>query len=218
MTSPPLEFRRHHRQRQRLQRGFRRARWSGASPAEASGPSAVSTNVGRLDPCLHQCRRCGWRYRAAAAARRSRPPASSAKPLRRRRPPQPLAEIRHAPRRTRRAHPARRRSRARPTISHSLGRLSLTALLVPGLGRGDQRPGDFLQVAVGVEKALRQPLDQRRRRLVGAEMPRELVRRHARRSPDAAQDRRAPPAPARRRLPDRSCRSPSAGPAHACAD
>ena len=105
-------------------------------------------------------------------------------------------------------------ARSAATI-HSLGRLILALLRRPGFRRGDQRLGDLLQVAVGVEEAsasaARPAPAAARRRRNGA----RAWSRHASRSPDGAPDRRAPRGPARRRVSDRPCRTPSAGPARA---
>ena len=136
-----------------------------------------------------------WRYRAAAQARRSRPPRVG-EALRRGRPPERLArcvqrlQMRAAARALRRSRAGRDQPFARP--------LELRGAR-PGLRRLDQRLGDCLRSPSRVEEALRQPLDQRRRRLVGDEMARELARDMRARSPDGARDRpaRRGPAPTR---------------------
>ena len=93
--------------------------------------------------------------------------------------------------------------------------LDLGLLRRPGLRRGDQRLRHLLEVAVGVEKALRQPLDQRRRRLVGDEMARELGRDvlRGRRMAREVGEHRAALLDAG--VGDRSCRAPSAARARA---
>ena len=199
MASPPLEFRRHQQQRERLLPAFgardRLPRLGRRQRPERRLDEAPA------DRCASatRSRECGWRCRAAAPGRRARPPA------RRRSPSAPAAataarrdsamRLQHAA-----ARPAQRRSRASAAISHSLGRLSLPRSRVPGLRRVDQRLRDLLQVAVGVEETLRQPLDQRRRRLVGDEVARELARdvRGGRRMAREIGEHRA--GPARRRL------------------
>jgi len=54
--------------------------------------------------------------------------------------------------------------------------LDFRLLRGPGLGSGDQHLRDFFEVAVSIEEALRQPMDQRRWRVVGNEVARELCR------------------------------------------
>jgi len=64
--------------------------------------------------------------------------------------------------------PARDQPFARP--------LELRPLLIPSLRRFDQRPGDFFQVALGLEETLRQTLDQRGRWLIRRGEPRRRDR------------------------------------------
>ena len=120
------------------------------------------------------------------------------KAFRRRRAPQRARRDRPAP-------PARRRGSgatpiARQADDQPLARtLELVRGVDPGLRRLDQRLGQLLEIAVGVEEALRSaarpaPAADRRRRN-GA----RACARHARRSPDGAPGRRARRDPARRR-------------------
>ena len=90
--------------------------------------------------------------------------------LGRRRPPQRLAEQVCDPRRCGAiSAPLMPVARSTATI-HSPGRLILACSGAQDSGAVDQRLGDLLEVAVGIEEALGQPLHQRRRRIVGDEM------------------------------------------------
>ena len=154
--------------------GFRRARWRGAFPPRRAGRAPSSSNaVGSRRPPTRCAKVLAMSSRCARPS--SQAALSSEKPF--------GAGGRHSGSPSsampaddacgcRRGTPVARR---RATI-HSPGRLSLSRGDAQASGAVDQRLRDFLQVAVGVEEALGQPLDQRRRRIVGNEMARELGR------------------------------------------
>ena len=189
----------------RLRRRERRRAPSRASPPDrAARPSRCAI---------------GWRCRAAAPGRRAR------RRCRRRNPSAPAAAT------------AARRAGSAPAIDaadvagvdagraqiaatiHSPGRLSLACSARPGLRRARPAPSATSLRSPSVSrKRFAQPLDQRRRRLVGDEMARELVRDmlRGRRMAREIGEHRAALLDAGCR--DRSCRSRSAGRARACAD
>ena len=178
------------------------ARCRASASGSASAAALAGKLVGDIEPVRHAVDPGRFGVRIA---------------VRRRRPPQRLAE------RGLRADHA-----ADGVAGHAAGqpqhaddpfrrRLELAALRRPGFVRRDQSLGDFLEIAVGVLEGLFELGDQRRRRLVGDEMARELLRRCAARSPDGARDRRARRGLARRRCRDSACRARSARRARASA-
>ena len=143
--------------------------------------------------------RADWRRRAAARGRRARCAFSSANPL--------GADGRHSGSPSRfcacitgpmsgGGTPVARNA----AMIHSPGRLSLLRGASQASGARHQRLRHLLEIAVGVEEALGEPLDQRGRRLVGDEMARELGGDVLGGRGMARERRRAPRGPARRRL------------------
>ena len=153
-------------------RGFRRARWSSRVSADASGPSALSSSatgssrsadaagecVGDVEPLRQAVDPCRLRSRKSRSAPADATAARRATP---------------APACTRAASRARR-SGASAEMIHSVGRLSLVRCGVQDSGAATSVLAISFRLPSVSRKRSRQLVDQRRRRLVGDEMAREL--------------------------------------------
>ena len=155
---------------------------------------AVRKGVGDLEPLAPT-------RRATPRCRRKSPSAPAAATTARRARPAPARMRTMSP-----GSPGRTQRRDDPFARP----LDLGLLRRPGFGRRDQRLRHLLEVAVGVEKTLRQPIDERRRRVVGNEMARQLGRDvlRRRRMTREVGEHRAPLLDAV--VGDKRCRSPSA--------
>ena len=177
--SATLEFGREQQQRERLRAVGGALDLARASRRRAAGPRLSRGEARGRRRCGRRGRRCGSPTRPASRPRRGRaslrrdrssrparaPPSPAGRGRTRRRAALTVGPLEHA---------LAGREQARRRDDELLRRLQLGRRRAPGRLVLDQLAVELAELAVALQVDRRQPLDQRRRRLVGDEVARQL--------------------------------------------